>query len=95
MPTRVGHFPRISQARSLNIYVFAEFLCFCRADDVDFFGGMTPSYVAPKQVDVSRDKNKPKAPMLGLDDDVDIDMDSWESGNARKHKKKGLGGTKI
>lgn len=56
---------------------------------------MAPSYVAPKQVDVSRDKNKPKAPILGLDDDVDIDMDSWESGNARKYKKKGLGGTKI
>jgi len=66
-----------------------------RDEEQDFFSTLGPTvYVPPKKVDPA---SKPKASMvLGVDDDVDIDLDSWETGNAtRKGRKKGLGGTKV
>lgn len=66
------------------------------AEEPDFFSTLGPTlYVPPKKVDAAA---KPKSSMtvLGIDDDVDIDLDSWETGNAtKKPRKKGLGGTKV
>jgi hypothetical protein len=68
------------------------------ADEPDLFAsiGMVPTYVAPKQIDVTnKPASKAKAPVLGLDEDIDIDLDSWETGNVRKQPKKKLAATKI
>jgi hypothetical protein len=67
-------------------------------DKTDLFAtiGMVPTYIAPKQIDISnKPTTKSKAPVVGLDDDVDIDIDNWETGNVRKQPKKKLAGTKI
>jgi hypothetical protein len=67
-------------------------------DETDLFAtiGMVPTYVAPKQIDITnKPTTKSNLSVVGLDDDVDIDIDNWETGNVRKQPKKKLAATKV
>mmetsp|Transcript_25484 Transcript_25484/g.59044 ORF Transcript_25484/g.59044 Transcript_25484/m.59044 type:complete len:171 (+) Transcript_25484:104-616(+) len=66
-----------------------------RDAEPDYFSNMQFNYVPPPKVDRAATSSV-KKPVVGMDDEIDIDLDSWEAGNAAtKKKKKGLGGTKI